>query len=102
MKEFKMGDFGFVFRIEMFLNLDFYEDLFREFIILGDENPEIVSGFILSGRESVGGMRGFMRKIETIHFWNSLSFDDSSRLQCSYYVVELRWVSIWITAFLTN
>jgi len=74
----------------MFLNLDLYEDLFREFVILGVETPEIVSGFILSGRESVGGMKMFMKKIENIHFWNKL-FYDSNRLQCPYYFVELRW-----------
>ncbi|KAE9547058.1 hypothetical protein FO519_009730 [Halicephalobus sp. NKZ332] len=73
------------------LNLDVYHELAQEFVILGDEDPELTARFILSGKESLISLKQSLRNVETIHFWNSLFYDDDNCPRYSSYVVTIKW-----------
>ncbi|KAE9546923.1 hypothetical protein FO519_009865, partial [Halicephalobus sp. NKZ332] len=71
------------------LNPDVYYDLAREFIYLADENPELSSRFVLSGKEPLAALKDFITKVEFVKYEN-WSFEESD-VRCSPYVVSIDW-----------
>ena len=66
-----------LFRFEMPLNPDLYEDLFYDVISVSNKSLTFLTRFMLSGRESFIGARQMVNKVDTVKLFYD-KIDDMS------------------------
>ena len=77
----------------MFLNLDVCDDVLHEIIPSLKEDRELLARFILSGKESIIGLKRMINKAETIELAFIIFDPFNAFLSSFYYLIKFDEVS---------
>ncbi|KAE9547500.1 hypothetical protein FO519_009290 [Halicephalobus sp. NKZ332] len=75
----------------MTLNRDLYNYLTEEVIFLGNENPELLTRLMFSGKEAIFILRNIINGVDSVQFLNWSYYENNKHIRYSSQVVVLIW-----------